>query len=203
MTIARMLSAAWLLLVACGSSTQTAQVTPDPTGGPTSEPTATVGPSAAPTAQPEDVGSFAAAPTAEFASGARLLFTYEGATAELATTLVPAGKSFTLRFQEAADKGAHVIKLMPKEVRAGEPATVDGGLFLQLTDGKNADGTFKLVDVTSSCSASGTMTLKEAPKAGGKTAGSVDVTIKCTGVKFLKEPFTIKGDLKDIPLTAK
>lgn len=199
MTIARMLPIA-CLLAACGPSTPTPDATPEPTSEPISEPKPK--PTAAPTAEPEDVGSFAAAPTAEFASGARLLFTYEGATADLAMTLVPAGKSYTLRFKEAADKGAHVIEITPKELKAGEPASFDGGkLFLQLNDGKNADGTYKLVDVTSSCTLMGSLTLPEIPKVGQKAKGSVDATIACKGVNALKSPFTMKGDFKDVPLS--
>ncbi len=202
MTITRMLPVA-CLLAACGPSTPAPDATPESTTEPVSEPKPK--PTAAPTAEPEDVGSFAAAPTAEFASGARLLFTYEGATAELNATLVPAGKSYKLRFREAADKGAHAIELTAKDVEAGKPTTIEGkgAHFLQLTDGKNADGTYKLVDVTSSCTPSGTITLSDLPKAGGKAQGSVDLTVKCDGVKALKVPFVVKGDLKDIPVTSK
>ncbi len=205
MTIARMLPLSWVLVTACGPSNQPAEDTPMPTGQPvvdapsTSAPTADA--TAAPTAAP-DTASFAAAPSFEIA-GSTVRMTYEGATFTLSeAALVPTGKSFTLRFQQPAADGGHVIKLTPKELKAGEPATVEGkgALFLQLTDGKNTDGNWKLVDVTSKCGVTGTITVAEIPKPGGKAKGSVDVTITCDGVDDLKGPISLKGDFSQVPL---
>jgi hypothetical protein len=205
MTIARMLPAAWLLLVACGPSNPPAQDTPMPTGEPTVDAPPTSAPTAdataAPTAAP-DTASFAAAPSFEIA-GSTVRLTYEGATYTLSeAALIPTGKSYTLRFQQPAADGAHIIKFMPKELKAGEPAKLEGkgSLFLQVTDGKNTDGKWKLVDITSKCGATGTITVAEIPKPGGKAKGSVDVTITCEGVEDLKEHVTLKGDFSQVPL---
>jgi hypothetical protein len=75
--------------------------------------------------------------------------------------------------------------------------------LLQLSDGKKADGSFKLLDVTSSCRASGTLTLAEVPKPAGKAKGTLDVVVTCKGVSALKAPFAIKGEFSEIPLRAK
>lgn len=194
------------LLVACGPSTPSPDATPDGTAEPTTKPTATSAATMEPTADPEgDVASFAAAPTASL-KGSELRLTYEGATVALTeSALVPAGSSYKLRFRQPAAEGTHLLELAPKELVAGKPASFDGkgGLVLHLMDGRNADGTFKLVDVTSSCGVTGTLTIAEIPKAGGKAKGSVDITIKCEGTDDLKLPFTLQGDFADVPLAAK
>jgi hypothetical protein len=197
----RLLPVSWLVLAACGAST------PTPTPEPAREapPPATAKASASAEPAPEDVASFAAAPEA-VPYGSELRFTYEGATVKLTdSALVPVGKGYSLRYKQPTGEGAHVVTLTTGDLEPGKPATIDGdaALFLQLSDGKKADGSDKLLDVTSSCRASGTLTLAEAPKPGGKAMGSVDVTVTCKGVAALKAPFSIKGDFKEVPLRAK
>ncbi len=216
MTYARIFPAACLCIIACGSTKPATRDQADrgddlleeapvaATAAPkTPAPTASAKPE--PSADPGAVSSFAAAPMADFV-GSTLRLTYEGATATLAdSALVPSGKTFILRFQQPAANGAHVFKLMPKELAAGVPSKIEGkgSFFLQLSDGKNADGTFKRTDVTDSCEVNGTLTIAELPKAGGKAKGSVDLTITCKGVEDLREPFTLKGEFSGVPLMAK
>jgi hypothetical protein len=206
MTLTRTLPFAALLLLACGPSTPEPDATPDTTAVPTAqvEPTAKPEPTTAPTAPP-DTGSFAAAPTIEL-NGSTVKLTYEGGTYTLSDSgLIPAGKGWDLRFQEPAAEGAHQIKLKLADVKAGEPAKVDGKgtLFFQLYDGKNTDGSFKLVDISSKCNATGTVTVAEIPKPGGKAKGSIDVTITCDGVEKIKAPLPLKGDFSGVPLAKK
>jgi hypothetical protein len=198
-----------IVLVGCGSSTQSAEGAPDVTAVPTAEPGPTARPmptaTAAPTAAEVDTGSFAAAPTAEI-SGSTIRLTYEGATYTLSeSALIPAGKSFALRFQQPAADGGHVIKLTPSELKAGEPAKLDGkaALFFQVTEGKTTDGAWKVVDITGSCKVAGTITVAEIPKAGGKAKGSIDIAITCENVEKIRTPIAIKGDFSNVPLGKK
>jgi hypothetical protein len=200
----RMLPAAWLVLAACGSTTPTPNPEPQGEVGPASAKTSPPA-SASAEAPPEDVASFAAAPEA-VPYGSELRFTYEGATVKLTeSALVPVGKGYSLRYKQPAGEGAHVVTLTTGDLEPGKPAAIEGdaALFLQLSDGKKADGSFKLLDVTSSCRASGTLTLPEAPKPAGKAKGSVEVTVTCKGVSALKSPFSIKGEFSEVPLRAK
>ncbi len=203
----RMLPAAWVLLVACGPSTTQQPDAEPPTASAT--PTAAAPeqtPTATPTAAPQvDTASFGAAPSAEIA-GSTVRLTYEGGTYTLSeSALVPSGKAHVLRFAQPAADGAHVLRLTVRDAKVGVPAKIEGkdSLFLQLTDGKNTDGTFKLVDVSKSCAASGMVTFTEIAKVGGKAKGSVDVTITCQGVDDLRAPITLKGDFSGVPVAAK
>jgi hypothetical protein len=202
MLTTRMFPATLLVFVACGSTTPSPTTEPATESGP---PKSKSPPSASATADPppEDVASFAAAPEA-VPYGSELRFTYEGATVKLTdSALVPVGKGYSLRYKQPAAEGGHALTLTTGELEPGKPASIEGALFLQLSDGKKADGSFKLLDVTASCKAQGTLTLAEAPKPGGKAKGSVDVTVTCTGVQALKSPFAIKGDFNEVPLRAK
>lgn len=216
MTIERMLVPACLLLVACGSSTPPADgATTEPTSPPAlPTPKPKPAPAAAPTSEP-DTGSFAAGPTLDV-TGSTIRLNYQGGSYTLSeSAIIATGKSFELRFQQPAAEGAHVLRLMPPEAKTGEPAKVEGkgALFLQLTDGKNTDGSYKLIDISSSCTPSGTITFNEITKPakdskgkGSSTSsgsGTIDVTIQCEGVAALREPLVIKGDFSSVPLKKK
>lgn len=204
MTHSRMVPATCLVLAACGSTTPTPTPEPAREGAETSASSATR-PTATTEPPPDDVASFAAAPEA-VPYGSELRFTYEGATVKLTeSALVPVGKGYSLRYKQPAGEGAHVVTLTTGDLEPGKPAAIEGdaALLLQLSDGKKADGSFKLLDVTSSCRASGTLTLAEVPKPAGKAKGTLDVVVTCKGVSALKAPFAIKGEFSEIPLRAK
>jgi hypothetical protein len=196
-------------LAACGSSQppapdgrpDEAAVTPAKPETPR-EPKA---PGSAEPAAPPDTGSFAAAPTVEV-SGASLRLTYQGGLYTMTeAAIVPKGKTFELRFRQPAEEGAHEIRFTPSAAKPGEAAKLEGkgALFFQLTDGKNTDGNYKLVDISKSCNASGTVTFAEIPKGGTSGGGTLDVTITCEGVEAFREPLVIKGDFSSVPLKKK
>jgi hypothetical protein len=194
-----------LVLAACGSSQPADEPKPDIMKAPPSEPKPKPKPTAEPTSEPADTGSFAALPSADV-SGGSIRLSYEGGNYTLSdSAIVPAGKSYALRFEEPETEGAHVIKITPAELKAGEPSKVEGksALFFQLTDGKNTDGAWKLVDISKSCTATGTVTVAEIPKPGSKVKGSMDVTITCEGVNQIKGPIALKGDFSNVPLLKK
>ncbi len=204
MILARALVVSSLFLVACGSSKTPAQDTPpESTAAATTEPTSTepvttAEATAAPTASASAAPAAAAAPTAEL-SGSTIKLSYDGKSYTLSNSAVfPQGKSFELHFEEPMDKGYNQIWLMPQDVKKGQPAKVDGfgmaAVFLQL-----AEGTEKVRNVSNSCSASGTVTFAEVPKAGAKSKGSVDVTITCKDVPGISGPIVIKGEFADLP----
>lgn len=118
---------------------------------------------------------------------------------------MPAGKSYALRFLQPAADGVHEIRLQPQAVTAGEPATLEGkgSLVFHLTRSKTLEGKYNVTDISESCTATGTVTFAEIPKAGGKGKGSIDVTITCKGVDLLREPLVIKGDFSGVPLRNK
>ncbi len=204
-----------LLLAACGpstpatdapasdaTSTGTAAASAAPDSDPKPEPTTS--PSAAPTG-PADTGSFAAGPSVDVA-GSTLRLAYQGGAYTLSdSAIVPAGKSYALRYVQSASEGTHQIRLQPSAVKVGEPAKLEGkgALLLHLTESKTVDGKFNVTDISGSCTPSGTITFTEIPKAGGKGKGSIDVTITCQGVAALREPLVIKGDFSGVPLKNK
>ena len=108
-------------------------------------------------------------------------------------------KTFELHFEQPMDQGYNQIWILPREVKKGEPAKVEGfgmtAVFVQL-----AEGLEKTRNVSSDCSASGTVTFDEVPKVGGKASGKVDVTIECSGVAELTGPIAIKGAFAELPV---
>ncbi|MBL8742624.1 MAG: hypothetical protein JNK04_16065, partial [Myxococcales bacterium] len=151
MTTAR-ISVLLLLTAACGPSTpatdtpasdasasDTAAASAAPVAEPKSDPSA----SAAPTSAP-DTGSFAAGPTVEVV-GATLRLNYQGGAYTLSeSAIVPAGKSYAIRFLQPAADGVHQIRLQPEAVTAGEPAKVEGkgSLVFHLTRSKTLEGKY-------------------------------------------------------------
>lgn len=171
---------------------------------PTSAPEPKAPPPAASVEPAPDTGSFAASPTAELA-GATLRLTYQGGLYTMSdSAVIPKGKTFELRFRQPVEDGAHEIRLTPTEAKPGEPAKLEGAaLFFQLTDGKNTDGTYKLVDLSKSCAPSGTVTFAEIPKGGSTVGGTLDLTITCEGVATFREPLVVKGDFSSVPIKKK
>lgn len=203
-------SALLLVAAACGSATPA-------TDNPSSDASATataVAPdsgsdpvasaSAAPTSPP-DTGSFAAGPTVEVV-GSQLRLNYQGGAYTLSeSSIVPVGKSYSLRFLQPAADGVHEIRLQPETAKVGEPATVGGkgSLLFHLTRSKTLEGKYNVTDISESCTPSGTVTFTEIPKPGGKGKGSIDVTITCKGVDLLREELVIKGEFSGVPLKSK
>ncbi len=168
----------------------------------TSDPGGTA--SAAPTSPP-DTGSFAAAASVDVI-GSTLRLNYQGGSYTLSdSAIVPAGKSYALRFVQPAADGVHEIRLQPEAAKAGEPAAVvgKGSLVFHLTRSKTVEGKFNVTDISESCTPTGTVTFAEIPKAGGKGRGTIDVTVTCKGVDLLREPLVIKGEFSDVPLRNK
>jgi hypothetical protein len=184
-----------LALFACGGATQPAatptETTATTTAAPAAAPSATVAPPPAATAP--------SGPTAKL-DGKSMDLAYDGATYALShATVVGVGNRWELHFEQPMSEGYNQIWLMPRDVKKGQPAKVEGtgmnAVFVQIAKGK-AD----VKNVSSSCSATGTVTFDDVPVAGKTAKGSVDVTITCTGVAPLTGPIAIKGTFADLPV---
>lgn len=183
-----------LLLLACAGQ-QPPAASPAAASGDTTATSATVEmPTTAPASQAP-----AAAPTLTL-DGKSAELAYGGATYALSEAYVQAqGKSWELHLEQPMSVGYNQIWLMPRDVKKGQPAKVEGtgmsAVFVQLAKGKD-----NVSNVSSSCSASGTVTFDELPQAGKTAKGSVDVTITCSGVSSLTAPLVIKGSFADLPV---
>lgn len=202
-----------LFLFACGGSAP-APVDPSTTQAQTptvpeapATPAADAPSTAAPAATPApDAAAATPAPAAPAApptvklAGNSLELAYGGATYALTSNaVVPQGKEWEIHFEQPMDAGYNQIWLMPRGVKKGQPAKVEGSgmsaLFVQLAKGKG-----DVQNVSNSCSATGTVTFADVPKPGKTAKGTVDVTITCRDVPALSAPIVVKGSFADVPV---
>lgn len=201
------IGSALLLVAACGPSTPPADnAAPSASASaqePEQHPTATSSASASASASvPVDTGSFANGPTVQL-NGAKLRLNYQGGSYDLSeSAIVSTPKATTLRFTQAAAEGTHVLAFTTAPPKVGEATKVEG-LSFHVTPAKTTDGKFTDRDISSLCSASGTVTYAELPKGANGGKGSLDVTVTCKDFSELREPLVIKGDFAGVPQKAK